>query len=413
MKIALLTLGTRGDVQPFAVLGKALQERGHDITLATARNFESFINSYSLKFQPVDADFQQILNSEEGKKMMSNPFSARKHLNRLIYPMIEDALNTFYKISNQHDCVLFHVKAMADYFADGTNAILIRTNVVPAIEPTREFINPIISFSGLPKIFNRFSYKFSDWGMKMMSKPIFQFRKHWGLNGKVSKENLLSLYGISPHYLPQPKDFPSTTHFTGFWLDRSEKELEPALVEFLQAGAPPLLLTLGSMPFESKLDLASTLKEMVEELKIRLIVVRGWGLTDTPELENNKDIRVIHSAPYEKLFPLVKAVIQHGGIGTIAACLKAGKPFMTCPVLYPLGDQHFWGMIGFKQGVSIKPIPLKKLTKEKLFNSVKELLSNDSLYENSIKMREKLKDEDGVGNAIRLIEEKMSFKKFS
>jgi sterol 3beta-glucosyltransferase len=35
MKIALLTLGTRGDVQPYAVLGQALKERGHDVTLST------------------------------------------------------------------------------------------------------------------------------------------------------------------------------------------------------------------------------------------------------------------------------------------------------------------------------------------------------------------------------------------
>lgn len=408
MKIALLTLGTRGDVQPFAVLGKALQERGHDITLATARNFETFINSYSLNFHPVDADFQQILNSEEGKKMMSNPFSARKHLNRLIYPMIEDALNTFYSISKQHDCVLFHVKAMADYFADGTNATLIRTNVVPAIEPTSEFINPIISFSGLPRAFNRFSYKFSDWGMKMMGKPIKEFRKKWGLDGPVRDSKLLSIYGISPHYLPQPKDFPKTTHFTGFWLDRSDKELDQRLVDFLQVGDPPILLTLGSMPFESKLNLAITLKEMVEKLKIRLIVIRGWGLTETSELENDTNIIVIDSAPYEKLFPFVKAVIQHGGIGTIAACLKAGKPFLTCPVLYPLGDQHFWGMIGYKQGVGMKPIPLKKITREKLFEAVKELVSNQSLYANAQMMMEKLKDEDGVANAIKLIEEKMN-----
>jgi UDP:flavonoid glycosyltransferase YjiC (YdhE family) len=95
MKIALLTLGTRGDVQPFAVLGRALKGRGHEVTVATAKNFASFVESYGLAFAPVEADFQAILNSEEGKKMMSNPLSARKHLNRTIFPMMTDALSTF------------------------------------------------------------------------------------------------------------------------------------------------------------------------------------------------------------------------------------------------------------------------------------------------------------------------------
>ena len=69
MRIALLTLGTRGDIQPFAVLGKALKKRGHTVTISTAANFSSFIQSYGLEFVQVDADFQEILNSEEGKKM--------------------------------------------------------------------------------------------------------------------------------------------------------------------------------------------------------------------------------------------------------------------------------------------------------------------------------------------------------
>ncbi|MES1219143.1 MAG: glycosyltransferase, partial [Bacteroidota bacterium] len=95
---------------------------------------------------------------------------------------------------------------------------------------------------------------------------------------------------------------------------------------------------------------------------------------------------------------------QHGGIGTISACLKAGKPFLTCPVLYPLGDQHFWGMVGYKKGVGLKPLPLKKMTEDKLLFEVKKLLTDKQLYENSVRIMEKLKCEDGLTNAITLIE---------
>ena len=67
MKIALLTLGTRGDVQPYAVLGRALHQRGHDVVLATARNFASLAQEYGIGFAPVEADFQALVESEEGK----------------------------------------------------------------------------------------------------------------------------------------------------------------------------------------------------------------------------------------------------------------------------------------------------------------------------------------------------------
>ena len=404
MKIALLTLGTRGDVQPFAVLGRKLQQRDHEVTVSTAGNFASLIESYNLRFVPVNADFQEILNSEEGKKMMRNPFSARKHLNRLIYPMMQDALSKFYKIATENDRVLFHVKAMTDSFAEHFPGKLIRTNVVPAIEPTREFVNPIISFIGLPSILNRLSYKLSDLGMKMMSKPINSFRKSVGIGNKYEKPRLPSIYGISSAFLQQPKDFPRDSHFTGFWFEESVQGLDEDVIEFLSAGDPPLLITFGSMPFESKIDLCKALDQMTSELKVRLIIVKGWGLTKTEEFEGNPDIKLISSAPYDKLFPYVRAVIHHGGIGTIAECLRAGKPFATFPVLYPLGDQHFWGTVAFRKGVGLKPIPLRKATATTLIQVARELLANKKLHAVSELMKEKLQLEDGTAKAVTLIE---------
>src|SRR5687768_14097463 len=103
MKISLLTLGTRGDVQPYAVLGKALKDRGHQVILSTGRNFEKLVKEYELNFLPVEADFQALINSEEGKAMMKNPFLARKHFVNIVQPMMVDAMKTFYEISQDSD----------------------------------------------------------------------------------------------------------------------------------------------------------------------------------------------------------------------------------------------------------------------------------------------------------------------
>lgn len=403
MKIALLTMGTRGDVQPFAVLGKAMKQRGHEVTLATAKNFASLADFYGLNFSPVAADFQAILNSPEGKKMMSNPLSARKHFDKLIYPMVYDSLHTFYKVAKEHDKILFHVKAMAEYFVEHMPGKLIRANVVPAIEPTSEFVNPVFSALHLPSFLYRFSYKLSDFGLKMMSKPVNKFRQEVGITGKYIKPELPSIYGISPLFLPEPKDYPANSHFTGFWLDSSSTELSKELIDFIGDGEPPLLLTFGSMPFESKIDLSKILETIVKSHNTRVIVIKGWGLNNIEELTQNKKIKIIESAPYNRLLPLVKAVIHHGGIGTIASCLKAGKPFLTCPVLYPLGDQHFWGTIAYQKGVGLKPLPLKKMKEDVLLKSVDELLHNKSLYKRSEELKEKMKNENGVEKAIELI----------
>lgn len=138
-------MGTQGDVQPFAVLGQALKNRGHQVTLSTGKNFESLVKSYDIDFLPIDADFQEFLNSDEGKKMMKNPFRAKKNLSIWVYPMIYNSMKAFYNLSKNRDRVIFHVKTMADYFADQFPEKMIKANVIPAIEYTKEFINPVFS----------------------------------------------------------------------------------------------------------------------------------------------------------------------------------------------------------------------------------------------------------------------------
>jgi sterol 3beta-glucosyltransferase len=112
----------------------------------------------------------------------------------------------------------------------------------------------------------------------------------------------------------------------------------------------------------------------------------------------------IDAAPYDKLLPFVKCIIHHGGIGTITACMQAGKPFFSCPVMYPFGDQYFWAMVAYQKGIAIKLIPLKKLTPVVLIEKTKELLRNKELYKKAQDICHQLKLEDGVKNAVEEIE---------
>lgn len=405
MKIAILTLGTRGDVQPYAVLGQALKQRGHQVTLSTAKNFEQLVKSYDIDFEPVEADFQELLNSDEGKKMMKgNPFAVKRNLNTWVYPLITNSLTDFYKLAKESDIVLYHVKTLADSFADQFPNKMIRANVLPIVEPTKEFANPAFSGLWLPSFLNKLTYKFSNLSIKLLSKPIGQFRTKFDLPKIFTVPTIRNIYGISSHFLAVPQDFPAHSKFTGFWFGTSSTELSTDLKDFINAGEPPLLLTFGSMPFKSKFDLLTAIIKLTQQSDTRIIVVKGWGLEYTEQLENNPKIKVISSAPYEKLFPLTKAIIHHGGVGTTAECLRAGKPFMICPILYPIGDQKFWGQHAYKKGLAVKPIPISKM-KEKIFlESVNELLTNKQLYDTAKQIQILIKNENGLENTIDEIE---------
>lgn len=405
MKIAILTLGTRGDVQPYAVLGQALKQRGHQVTLSTAKNFEQLVKSYDIDFVPVEADFQELLNSVEGKKMMKgNPFAVKRNLNTWVYPLITNSLTEFYKLARESDLVLYHVKTLADSFADQFPHKMIKANVLPIVEPTSEFANPAFSGLPIPGFLNKLTYKFSNLSIKLLSKPIGQFRAKFDLPKKFSLPIVKSITGISSHFLSVPHDFPTHSKFTGFWFGTSATELTTDLTDFINAGEPPLLLTFGSMPFKSKFDLQTAIVKLTEQFDTRIIVVKGWGLDRTERIENNPRIKVIASAPYEKLFPLTKAIIHHGGIGTTAECLRAGKPFLICPILYPIGDQKFWGQHAYKKGIAVKSTPISKMTEKIFLQSISELLTNEQLYDKAKQIQLLINTENGLEKTIAEIE---------
>lgn len=398
-------MGTRGDVQPFAILGKALQVRGHEVMLCTAKNHERLVSSYGLSFRPVEADYQAILDSDEGKKLLkANPFVIRRNLKKWIYPLVRQPLNEFYALSSQSDKVIYHIKTMADCFAEKFPYKMIRAMVVPAVEATKAFPNPAFSGFPVPAFLNRLSYGLSDLGIKILSNPIKEFRMGIGIPGKFRKSQLPFLYGISNSFLERPPDYPEKSIYTGFWFGNSPEPLDADLLNFIQAGEKPILVSFGSMPFRARFDLGKALSNLSSMPGVRIIVIKGWGIGDIPELASNDQIKIVGAAPYDKLFPLIKAVIHHGGIGTTAECIRAGLPFFICPVFYPVGDQMFWGKVAWRKGIALKPIPLEKISEARFISKVKELLATESLFLNARELSRKIEKENGVEIAIREIE---------
>ena len=103
----------------------------------------------------------------------------------------------------------------------------------------------------------------------------------------------------------------------------------------------------------------------------------------------------------------MSAALHHGGAGTVAAGLRAGKPTLVCPFI---ADQPFWGNRMVDLGVGPAPIPQKRLTVDNLAEAIRQIATDSEMRQRAASLGEKLRAEDGVGNAIEVINQYLNVK---
>ncbi|MET1044448.1 MAG: nucleotide disphospho-sugar-binding domain-containing protein [Microbacteriaceae bacterium] len=138
--------------------------------------------------------------------------------------------------------------------------------------------------------------------------------------------------------------------------------------------------------------------QALQEVDVRAVVATGWGALAA---RSTDDIFVVNDVPHEWLFPRVDAVVHHGGSGTTAAGLRAGKPTLICPVL---GDQPFWGRRIHELGTGPRPLPLRSVTPHALAGRILELISREEYAAASAAIGEQIASEDGTGDAVEVLQ---------
>lgn len=123
---------------------------------------------------------------------------------------------------------------------------------------------------------------------------------------------------------------------TGAWILPDERPLPPDLLAFLDAGAPPIYVGLGSLPAPK--DFARMAIDVVRSHGRRVLLSRGWA--ELALVDDSEDCCIVGEVNQQALFPRVAAVIHHGGAGTTTAAARAGAPQVVIP---QLGDQPYWG----------------------------------------------------------------------
>jgi UDP:flavonoid glycosyltransferase YjiC (YdhE family) len=175
----------------------------------------------------------------------------------------------------------------------------------------------------------------------------------------------------------------------------------PADLEaFLGAGKPPIFVGFGSMPGLDAERLTTLVIEALDRTGNRGVLATGGGALSSARLADH--VHFISGAPHDRLFPHMKATIHHGGAGTTAAALRAGKPTAICPFF---GDQPFWARRIAALGASPVPLSRKSLAVDAIAAAVMAM-ANPEMQRRAAALGEAIEKENGVGEAVHFVEQR-------
>ncbi len=412
MKITILALGSRGDVQPFIALGLGLQAAGHRVCIATHTNFEQFVRSYGLDFFLLGTNPEQGLESKTGQSMIgsgNNPVRFLRMWKYMSGPIMTQLFIDCWNACQSTDAIF--CSSAACYIAHSIGEKL-RIPVVPALlQPytrTRSFPNYIISaelnlggsYNWLTHliaeqlIWHPFRSTLNACRRQLLDLPPLPFT---GDIAWLHRQHQTILYGYSPSVVPKPADWCDSIDITGYWfLDgASTWTPPPELVEFLDAGPPPVYVGFGSMKNRDPQQTTRMVLQALKQTGQRGLLMTGWGGLSNTDLPD--DVFLLKEAPHDWLFPRMAAVVHHGGAGTTAAGLRSGVPSIIIPFLI---DQPFWGQRVAQLGVGPRPILRQKLTASRLAAAITEATSDIAMRQRAAELGQRIRAEQGVTRAM-------------
>lgn len=416
MNIAIIALGSRGDVQPYVALGKGLHEAGHAVRLITHVNYETFVRSYGLGFWPMQGDVQELMQTPEMRELTErgNFLAITRRTAELAQGVVLEWTKEGLAACAGMELLIAGVGGLnvAIALAEKTSLPLLQAFVFP-FTPTRAFPAVLLP-PGLPRLggaFNRFTHHLTRQFMwqgfrgadtlarqKVLGLPAAAF---FGPYRSPVLHNSPILYGISPSVIAKPADWGSNVHVTGYWfLDAAADWTPPmALQQFLEAGAPPVTIGFGSMSNRNPEATLDLVLHALDQTGQRGIILSGWGGMQKANWPDN--VFVAEAIPHTWLFERVAAVVHHGGAGTTAAGLRAGVPSIIIPFF---GDQPFWGEKVAALGVGPTAIPRQKLTAARLAQAIHQAVTDEKMRENAAALGSQIRSEDGVARAVSTIQ---------
>jgi UDP:flavonoid glycosyltransferase YjiC (YdhE family) len=419
-KIVAVSAAYWGDVLPFASIGRELARRGHDVHLVVPDGFHDLLRNEPFTLHRLGTDFspREVFEVHpDVYRRLRTKSGGVKAMRWTIQTYLFDRLREVYEstdpVARDADIVLSHPMTLNARISAEIHGIPWMTvHLFPMIIPSADTTLPP-DRPHLPRPINR-----ALWSVMRFSSNHFfpvaggrskinAFRASLGLPPERDPLTLdaLSPHGVavcqSPHYYPAASDWPSTFRMTGFvpW-DGLDDAIPPEVEAYLDAGDPPVLVTLGTSGAAHGEAIFDLVAEALDTVGVRGLFLVGHPSKITGRLAGRPGVW-----PFVPLGPVLRrcrAVVHSGANGTNAATLRAGLPALVVPQAYFDQDWHARRVARLGLGVALGR---RRRTLARVVHALERLLEDGSIASKAKAMGETLRAEDGTANACDYVEE--------
>ena len=414
LNIIILTIGTRGDVQPFVALCKALKKAGHNPLIASHGCFKDWVTSNDIEFQDIGS--HQINQPTEWLTATSiaDFFEAMK-------PEIEKskiACEYFYEAAKGKDLIVAtsHTVSFGLDISEKLNIPCVAIKLAPDI-PTKAFgpFSKESSQYGICNLINHYIFLISvaraykSTGMDTMEEDfrenVLKLPRGFGTKRITDIRDMPTIVAIGKDIVPDPK-WPNNVSISG-WLFLDDEKFKPSaeVQAFLKDKSPPVCVNFGSMVLASKSGLISNALKAVRASGYRVLLIAGWAKPpgDCDDIiSDTSNCLVVKGLPHEWIFPRCACIIHHGGAGTLARALQSGVPSIIVPIL-KWADQSFWARIVQERNLGIH-VKDRNVDEKALKNAIEMATTSKKIHDSCTQMKSCIRGENSGEDIVKMLE---------
>jgi len=424
-KIVISTFGSFGDVHPYVAIALELKRRGHRPVFATSEIYREKMDALGLELHPVPPDLPGYDRPEEVARMVSELVDPKRGPERVFKQLINPHLRGMYdalaEATRDADLLVTHLLSLAAPPLVEKTGIRWVSTVLAPISFFSVYDPPVLP--NAPWVYHFFNLgpgvaralmRVARWKLDQLAEPLYRLRAELGLprggnpmlEGQHSPRMVLALFSTALAR-PQP-DWPPQARVTGFpFYDQRDRAgddaaaagLDPRLAEFLDAGEPPVVFTLGSSAVYVAEDFYRESVEAARATGVRALLLLGEESNRPAALP--RGVAAFDYAPYGELLPRARAVVHQGGIGTTAQGLRAGIPALVMPFSQ---DQFDNGARVARAGAG-RVLPRPRYNAASAARELRALLDGEGYTTRAAEIGRRIRAEDGACAAADAIEE--------